>query len=737
MMDKHHTDNRLYKPRQQSDRAEQKARQIEQTRQKRSVTETQLTQIREQSLQRDIMTGEVRNVDEQARTVELAFSSEAEVERWFGIEVLSHEAGAMRTARLDDGAALLVDHDWRDQVGVVESVTIGADRVGRARVRFGRGVRASEIFQDVIDGIRRHISVGYAINRVEVEERAGLPDMVRVIDWEPHEISVVAVPADTSVGVGRSREPAPAAAPRAGGETGSQHYHRFRQSGSDMKEKILRDASGNLVRAKVDDDDNIVQVIEMIERAGEAEESARRQATEAEQKRSKEIMEMGRAYGNVELAAQHVADGSSAQDFQRALLDSLHGGNDDGAGTGTGSRSGGVSGGQNGGQRSAPVGGSGQCSGRSLSDNSPGQFGDGTGEIGLNGAERQRYSLMRAIRAMANPQDARAREEAAFEIECSQEAQRRFGKEARGILIPEDILGARDQRAFNAGGAANVPAGAQTGNNLVDDVLMSGSFIDMLRNRTTIMRLARSMAGLVGNVSIPKQTNGASAYWVGEGEDAGEGSPTIGQIGMSPKTVAAYTDITRRLMMQSTPDAEGIVRGDLVAALAQAIDLAGYYGSGTDNQPLGIANTNGINAVEFATSGQPTYAELVQMESEIAADNADVNSMAYVLNARGRGHAKTTSKFQSGTDAGTIWETGNTINGYTAEVTNQVRNGDVFHGNFADLVVGLWGGLDLTVDPYSLSKSGGTRLVVFQDVDFVVRRVESFCLGRAATTTTA
>ncbi|WP_456267657.1 phage major capsid protein [Kushneria sp. AK178] len=733
MKDKHDTDNRQHQPVRPNDRPADKVRQLTGTHQTRGVTDAQLAQIRDQSLQRDIMTGEVRNIDEQARTVELAFSSEAEVERWFGIEVLDHGDAAMRTERLENAAAVLVDHNWRDQVGVVESVTIGADRVGRAKVRFGRGNRASEIWQDVVDGIRRHVSVGYAIYRVEVEERPGMPDMVRVTDWEPHEISIVAVPADTSVGVGRSHEPAPAEPGRKAGETG-HHHHRSRQSGSDMKEKILRDGSGNLVRAKVDDDDNIVQVIEMIERSGEAEESARRQATADEQKRARDIMEMGRAYGNTELAAQHVADGSSAQDFQRALLDSMHGGNDDGKGKGNGSRSGGASGGGSGGQRSGASTGSGQQTGRSLSDNAPGQFGDGSGEIGMDGDERQRYSLMRAIRAMANPQDARAREEAAFEIECSQEAQRRFGKEARGILIPEDVLGARDQRAFNAGGAGNTPAGAQTGNNLVDDVLMTGSFIDMLRNRTTIMRLARSMAGLVGNVSIPKQTNGATAYWVGEGEDASEGSPTIGQINMSPKTVAAYTDITRRLMMQSTPDAEGIVRGDLVAALAQAIDLAGYYGSGTDNQPLGIANTSGINAVDFATAGKPTYAELVQMESEIAADNADVNSMAYVLNARGRGHAKTTSKFQSGTDAGTIWETGNTINGYTAEVTNQVRSGDVFHGNFADLVVGLWGGLDLTVDPYSLSKSGGTRLVVFQDVDFVVRRVESFCLGRAAGT---
>ena len=80
--------------------------------------------------------------------------------------------------------------------------------------------------------------------------------------------------------------------------------------------------------------------------------------------------------------------------------------------------------------------------------------------------------------------------------------------------------------------------------------------------------------------------------------------------------------------------------------------------------------------------------------------------------------------------AGTIWESGNTVNGYRTEITNQVNKGDVIMGNFADLLVAMWGGLDLTVDPYSNSKSGRLRIVVFQDVDFAVRRTESFCLGR-------
>ena len=118
------------------------------------------------------------------------------------------------------------------------------------------------------------------------------------------------------------------------------------------------------------------------------------------------------------------------------------------------------------------------------------------------------------------------------------------------------------------------------------------------------------------------------------------------------------------------------------------------------------------------------------METQIALDNADVSSMAYVGNAAFRGHAKTTLKFPGVNGSGTIWEPGNTVNGYRTEITNQISTGDVFMGNYGDLLIGLWSGLELLVDPYTHSKKGRLRVVVFQDVDFALRRTQSFCVGR-------
>lgn len=161
---------------------------------------------REKSRERSL-TIVAREVDEENRTVELAFSSEEPYERWFGMEVLDHGAKSVRLDRLKNGAAVLVNHNTNDHVGVVQSVRIDGDRVGRAVVRFGRGARASEIFQDVVDGIRTLVSVGYIVHEMILEKDSDdAPAVYRVTDWEPLEVSLVAVPADPTVGVGKNLE---------------------------------------------------------------------------------------------------------------------------------------------------------------------------------------------------------------------------------------------------------------------------------------------------------------------------------------------------------------------------------------------------------------------------------------------------------------------------------------------------------------------------------------------------
>ena len=670
---------------------------------------------------------EMGHIDKEKRTVQFSFSSEAPVKRWFGNEILDHSEGAIDWSRLASGrAAFLVDHDWGDQVGVIERAWIDNARRGQVIVRFGRSDRATEIFNDVVDGIRTLTSVGYQVLEAKLSvERDDGDDDYLVTRWMPYEVSVVAVPADHTVGAGRA---APFSAiphndnPETSGNNGRTEQKPAGQKPKigvrQMKEKIVFDHNGNKVRALVDENNAIVQILEVLEMRQQAtnqpdgtQHNPQRnlpnptgdpqELLKAERKRVADLTAMGELYGVQRAAAVAVSEGTTTEAFAAIALDEVN---------------------KRGQQHpNSKDGGHSQRKPIKEMDNP---------EIGLNEKEVRQFSLFNLVRHLEKPNDERLREAAAFEIECSEAAQKQTGRTARGALIPQDVLGQfgneATMRAFNANqGAANTPVGAITGGNLVQTNFLASSFIDMLRNRTVIMQLARVMGGLVGNIEIPKQIGASQAYWIGEHEDAQETTPIIGQIGLNPHTLAAYTDITRRLMMQSTPDAEGLVRSDLIAAIAQGINEAAFYADGTGNAPTGLLYQDGIGAHELTAAGL-TYQDAVAMESMIAADNADVGSMAYVFNSGVRGQTKTTPKFGTGTDQGVVWESGNTVNGYRTEVTNTIRNKDVFFGNFNDFIIGMWGGLDMIVDPYTLSKKGGLRIVVFQDVDFALRREESF-----------
>lgn len=627
---------------------------------------------------------EIGGVDLAARTAVLSFSSEdAEVARWFGIEKLSHSEGAVDLTRLNNGAPLLWMHDWSDQRGVIEpgSASIDADRKGRAKVRFSRSPAGEQLMQDVNDGIVTKVSVGYRVSGMRLdEERPDGDDVYVITSWEPFEVSAVSVPADDAVGFGRSAQnPQEEKANNAAENNGTIITKPIQRTGK--MEKILRDSAGNLVRANVDESGSIVSVLEVLEQAGAETRNAQARGVETERARIQGINSLAEAHGQRELALKFIADGKSPEDFQRALLDKF------------------VQ----------------ERSSRPLAEQAD------DGNIGMSNKEARKFSIFRAVRALLPTATQSDKQAAAFEFECSRAAEKAYGKTSKGILIPADVL---NDRAFSTTNPSGGP-----GSNIVAQNLLSGSFIELLRNRAWLLKYATSMGGLVGNVDIPRQNASTQAYWVGEGMAPTAGEPGLDQIHFTPKTLGAYTDITRRLMEQATPDAELIVRNDILKVMALALDRAGIYGTGSTYQPKGLKLQSGINAVDFATAAKPTFVELVEMETQIALDNADVDSMVYAFNAGIRGYAKTALKFPSTAASGTIWETGNTVNGYSTAVSNQIATGDVFFGNWADFVVAMWSGLDLMVDPYSLSTSGGTRIVALQDVDFNIRHPESFCYG--------
>lgn len=354
-------------------------------------------------------------------------------------------------------------------------------------------------------------------------------------------------------------------------------------------------------------------------------------------------------------------------------------------------------------------------------------------KIGMSEGETQRYSILRAIRAMdaARRGDPNAWAEAGLELEASRAVAAKVGREPRGFFVPMEW---QEKRDLQKGDPAY-------GGYMVATELMSQSFIELLRNKLMVVRAGATVMGdLVGDVDFPKQTAAGTGYWIGEGGAPTESTQTVGQVSLRPRTVGAYTDITRRLMKQASMDVEAFVRNDLAQIIALKVDYASLHGSGAANEPLGIASTTGIGSVAGGTNGlAPTWAHMVSLETEVAQDNADVGRLAYMSNAKVRGKLKATMRTATYGEI-PIWNdmAGNTpVNGYNFHVTNQVSStltkgsssgvcSAIFFGNWADLIIGQWGVLDILVDPYTSSTTGAVRIVALQDVDVAVRHAESF-----------
>ena len=562
------------------------------------------------------------------RTVEFPFSSEYPVTRYFGSEVLSHDMECANLSRLNDGAPLLFNHDPDRMIGVVERAYIDSEKKrGYAKVRFSRNKFAEEVLQDIRDGILRGVSFGYSIDKMEEREESFV-----ATNWSPYEVSVVSIPADPTVGVGRSLQ------------------------------DIQPETAASTASPQTDDS----QVMETTPDL----EVIRSEAVEAERTRIAAIQKLGERHKLPEMARELIDGGKSVDEARAAVLEKI----------GT-----------------QPVE-------HSITSN----------DVGLSKQETRQFSFVKALNYLANQGDAQARREAEFEIEVGKAAAEKYQRSSNGIVVPNEVL----RRDLNVGTAT-------AGGNLVDDVLLSGSFIDLLRNRLAIAQAgATILNGLEGNVSIPRQTSAATAYWIGEGSSPTESQQAIDQVNLSPKTVGAFVDYSRRLLLQSSISVEQMVRNDLAQQIALEIDRAAIYGTGSSNQPLGLSNVTGIGSQTLTSFG--TFAEYIGMETDVAAANADAGSLKYIINASARGALKSTEKASN--TAQFVYEN-DQINGYPVIVSNQLANNDALFGDFSMFIMGMWSGLDLTVDPYAGATAGTVRIIALQDVDFAVKQAGAFCLG--------
>lgn len=583
-------------------------------------------------------TAEVTRMDEaetENPTIELSFSSETPVERWFGSEILDHSPQSVKMDRLNNKAPFLLDHDPASQIGVVERAEVSADKKGRAVVKLSRSEKAREIWQDIKDGIRTLISVGYRINEMKLEKETKTGDVYRVTNWEPMEISLVSIPADTAVGIGRA-------------ET------------DDKKPVTIKHPEQRKMSEVTVTAPESVDV-----------EKLKQQTRAAELGRINEISAIAEKFNMREEAQKAINSGMSVDDFRQAVLNKL---------------------------------------------DSQKAIDTKASEIDFTEKEKREYSLTRAIQAAISKNWSKA----GFEAEVSAELARKLKMEPQGFFVPQNIVA---QRAAMQMQRDLLTTGSTA--NLVPTDHMGSEFIDLLRNQAVVASLgARILTGLSGNVDIPKQTAGQSGSWLAEGGAPTAADQTFGTLALSPKTVAADTNIGMQAIIQSNPSIEALVMADLMAAINLSVDLAAIDGTGSSNQPTGILNTSGIGSVDMSVAGgNLSWANVVELETDVAAANADLASMAYLTNATVVGTLKTTKK-----DAGSgifLLENGQ-LNGYNVARSNQVPAATIIFGAFSQLILAFWGAFDLMVDPYTLSANRKVALRATQLCDIGVRYAGAF-----------
>jgi HK97 family phage major capsid protein/HK97 family phage prohead protease len=585
--------------------------------------------------------------DPQRRTVRLSVSSENPVERWFGEEILDHGEKSVRLSRMNGGANVLFNHDMNDVVGVVERAWLEDKRLV-ADIRIAKTDRGEEIAGMIEDGILRNVSVGYRIH--ELLEKPKTSEY-RAVDWEPYELSIVTVPADPTVGIGRAHQgdeqevvvrsiqpPAAASAPQQGANMPEQNA----AAGASADTQVIDNATGaQLERARVS--------------------ALQRLATEY------------KVDGGV--LQRWVDTGTSIHDAGTEVV-------------------------------------------RLMAERA--KASESRSHLDMSRKDLQRYSLTRAINAVVNKNWANA----GLELEASQAIAKRLGKitNEHTFFVPLDV----QQRDLIVG------TGTMGGN-----MVSTGNvgFIDLLRHRSVLFNMgATRLSGLQGSVTVPRQTAPGTGYWLAnEAAAITESQLVIGQMSLTPKNVGGYTEISRQLLLQASPDAEMLVMNDLAAVVALAVDSAGIAGPGTGGQPTGIVATAGIGGVTI-TTGTVNYANVLEFQTDAAGANALTERSGYVTTPAIAAILKQKPRF-SGTDT-PIWQ-GNILNGniegLRAMSSNQMASGQLLMGDFGQVVIGEWGTLEVEANPYANFAAGIVGVRAFYTVDVGVRYPGAFSLGTGIT----
>lgn len=317
---------------------------------------------------------------------------------------------------------------------------------------------------------------------------------------------------------------------------------------------------------------------------------------------------------------------------------------------------------------------------------------------------KENFSLLKAVRAIANNQTLDERSQEVVNAGIAE--MRKSGQSYSGQIV----LPVEERATVVAGTATN---GQEA---VAEDKL---NILAPLRDALVLSAAgANFMTGLVGNVSIPTYS-GSTVGWAGEVDAAKDGAGTFGEVELSPKRLTAYVDISKQFLIQDSVSAEALLRKDIVDALSNKLEstiLGNVAGDAT--KPAGLFA--GVTADQAAI----TFADILKMEQTLEEKNVGGN-IKFIASPAAKAVLRTTAVGGTKSDLRMLME-GNEIDGISTLVTNGMTAKGLILGNFNDLVIGQWGGIDLTVDPYTQAANGKIRLVVNAYFDAKPQRADSF-----------
>jgi HK97 family phage prohead protease len=361
----------------------------------------------------------------------------------------------------------------------------------------------------------------------------------------------------------------------------------------------------------------------------------------------------------------------------------------------------------------------------------------GANPLGMNQKEVRSYSLTKAIREGSEKLSG-------LEREASEGLTKFLGRSPEGFFVPDIAL------MPLAISARDLSAGVPAAGGVTIQLTVEPTLIAYLRNKMALGRAgATMMGGLTSNISLPRQTGPAQAYWLAENAPVAGTNQAFDQVGLSPKRLAALTAYSKQLVAQSSIDIENVIRDDLMSIIALAQDAAGLYGTGiSNNQPTGLmtllsnalGGTAGVydytkRAADVTFGGPATWLSAVAFEGHVEDCNVDLDGSAtYITSPLVKSTWKTAPKAVNFPVY--LWENGERgsadgiVNGYRAIATKQVKSNAVIFGKWRDSIIATWSGLDMVTDPYTLAHQNQIRVVVnlLTDINF------RYCVSFAAST---